>query len=270
MLLQRWITSIALLPLLLVVLVKFDRLTFSIFISAVSLLSAREYLKITGPVCEAIADKKMQGLFYLTCAAMPVAACIGSEPAVFSVISTNLILAGCIALSDFSRRAEVFHAVARQVLGAVYISSFLTLLVLIHELDQGAVWIIWLLLVVFAGDTGAYYTGCYLGKRKLAPTVSPKKTLEGAAGGIAASIITGVVFHMIVFDGLQYTGIIFISALLIAVTAQAGDLFASAMKRAGGIKDSGSLLPGHGGVLDRIDGLVFAVPVLYMLKVFVL
>ena len=270
MLLQRWITSIALLPVLLVVLVKSDRLTFSILISAVALLSAREYLKIIRPVCEEIADKKMQALFYLTCGAMPVAACIGSEPAVFSVITVNLILAGCIALSDFARRAEVFHAVARQVLGVVYIPFFLTLLVMIHELDQGAVWIIWLLLVVFAGDTGAYYTGCYLGKRKLAPTVSPKKTFEGAAGGIAASIFMAVVFHVIVFGKLQYISIIFISALLVAVTAQVGDLFVSAMKRAGGIKDSGSLLPGHGGVLDRIDGLVFAVPVLYMLKVFVL
>ncbi|MCF8045011.1 MAG: phosphatidate cytidylyltransferase [Desulfarculaceae bacterium] len=270
MLLKRWITAIILFPVLLVVLVKADRLTLSILISVVSLLSAREYLKIVRPVCGEIADKKIQALFYLTCAAMPISARIGSEPAVFSVIAVNFLLAGCIALSKFSRQAEVFNAAARQVLGVVYIPSFLSLLVLVHELDQGALWIIWLLLVVFAGDTGAYYTGCYLGKRKLAPGISPKKTFEGAAGGIGASIVMGVAFYAIVFSTLQYIGIIFISALLIAVTAQAGDLFASAMKRAGGIKDSGSLLPGHGGVIDRIDGFMFAVPVLYVLKVFVL
>lgn len=271
MLLKRWITAIILFPILLVVLFKSGRVTFSILISAVSLLSAREYLNIVRPVCGEIADKKMQALFYITCAAMPVFACFGAEPAVFSVMAVNLLLAGLIVLFALSREMDVFTAAARQVLGVVYIPSFLSLLVLVRELDQGTtVWIVWLLLVVFAGDTGAYYTGSYLGKRKLAATVSPKKTVEGAAGGIAASIVMGVVFYVVVFGELTYTGVIFISALLIAVAAQIGDLFASAMKRAGGIKDSGSILPGHGGVLDRIDGLLFAVPVLYILKVFVL
>lgn len=270
MLLKRWITAIILFPVLLVVLVKSGHLTFSILISVVSLLSAREYLKIVRPVCEGIADKKIQVLFYLTCAAMPVLAGVGSQAALFPVITVNLILVGCIALSDYSRKTDVFHSAARQVLGVVYIPCFLSLLVLVHELDQGVLWIVWLILVVFAGDTGAYYTGCYLGRRKLAPMVSPKKTFEGAAGGMGASIFMGVVFHMIVFGQFVNTGIIFLSSLLIALTAQAGDLFVSAMKRAGGIKDSGSLLPGHGGVLDRIDGLLFAVPVLYILKVYVL
>ena len=270
MLLQRWITAIILFPVLLVVLVKADRLTFSILLGLVSVISAREYLKMVTPVCEGISGKKIQALFYLTCAVMPVAANQGSEAAVISVIAANFLLSGCIALSDFSRKRDVFDAAARQVLGVVYIPCFLTLLVLVHELDQGAVWIIWLLFVVFAGDTGAYYAGCYLGKRKLAPNVSPKKTLAGAAGGIGGSVFIGIAFYLIIFGEFRNTGVLFFSALLIAITAQAGDLFASAMKRAGGIKDSGSLLPGHGGILDRIDGFVFAVPVLYILKVFVL
>ncbi|MFO7752798.1 MAG: phosphatidate cytidylyltransferase [Desulfobacteraceae bacterium] len=270
MLLHRWLTSIVLFPLLLVVLVKCDRLTFSVLIGAVCLISAREYLNIVKPVCRGLADRKMQGVFYLTCGAMPVLVCLGSYPAVFSVIAANLILTGCIALGGFSRGAGVFDVMARQVLGVVYIPVFLTLLVLVHGFEQGPLWIIWLLLVVFAGDTGAYYTGCYLGKRKLAPTISPNKTLEGAAGGIAASILIGILFNAFFLGPVSNTGIIIFSAFLAGLTAQAGDLFASALKRAGGIKDSGSILPGHGGVLDRIDGLVFAVPVLYMLKVFVL
>jgi phosphatidate cytidylyltransferase len=120
------------------------------------------------------------------------------------------------------------------------------------------------LMVNWIGDTGAYYVGKNFGRHKLAPAVSPGKSWEGAA----ASAITGVVFGL-VYLPLTIRGTSLLSAGLLAFAAnaagQVGDLAESALKRGAGVKDSGTLLPGHGGLLDRVDSTMFALPVLYAL-----
>lgn len=123
------------------------------------------------------------------------------------------------------------------------------------------------LAVIFMGDSGAYFAGRAFGKRKLIPKVSPKKTVEGALGGLAASALTGVFaceFFRLPFHWLSAAGI----ALLAGMAGQIGDLAESALKRAANCKDSGHLLPGHGGALDRIDGLLFGVPLSYLIFLF--
>ena len=130
-------------------------------------------------------------------------------------------------------------------------------------------WVFFLLLVVFGGDTAAYYVGKRFGRHKLSPNISPGKSVEGAYGGLLGSVLAGVLFELFWPLGCSLnmaTGL----AVTMAVFAQFGDLFESMLKRSAGRKDSGSLLPGHGGVLDRIDGLLFATPVLYYLKIFLL
>jgi len=118
--------------------------------------------------------------------------------------------------------------------------------------EDGLALLLWVFIVTWATDIGAYFAGRALGKRKLAPSISPGKTVEGLWGAVAAAAVVGAAWVLAV--GLEPTLILL--APLFALAAQAGDLFESRMKRRAGVKDSGDLLPGHGGVLDRLDGLV--------------
>jgi phosphatidate cytidylyltransferase len=118
--------------------------------------------------------------------------------------------------------------------------------------DQGLSLLLWVFVVTWSTDIGAYFAGRRYGKRKLAPTISPGKTVEGLWGGMAAAALLGAAW--VLSTDLNWA--LLPLAPLFAVAAQAGDLFESKMKRMAGIKDSGSWLPGHGGLLDRLDGLV--------------
>jgi len=120
------------------------------------------------------------------------------------------------------------------------------------------------LLVLWAGDTGAYYGGRRFGRRKLAPLLSPKKTLEGALFGLAGSLVVGMTAAMFLLEGVTVFQALAVS-LVVALCGQAGDLVVSLWKRAKGVKDSGRLIPGHGGLLDRIDSLLLGLPAGYIL-----
>ena len=123
----------------------------------------------------------------------------------------------------------------------------------IRERDvHGLELLIWTFIVTWSTDIGAYFAGRTFGKRKLAPTISPNKTLEGLCGGIAAATLLGGAWVLATGLGLPLLAL----APVLAIAAQVGDLFESGMKRRAGIKDSGAWLPGHGGALDRLDGLV--------------
>lgn len=128
--------------------------------------------------------------------------------------------------------------------------------------DPGFFYIFFTVACTFLNDTGAYFTGLRLGRRKLAPAISPGKTVEGTIGGIIACILTGLIVNYGFGSPLNSDWTIFFS-ILIAVTAVFGDLVESAIKRGAGIKDTGDIVPGHGGVLDRFDSLIFVFPVSY-------
>jgi CDP-diglyceride synthetase len=132
--------------------------------------------------------------------------------------------------------------------------------------ERGPGWIFCFFCIVAAGDTGAFYSGTYLGRHKLCPWVSPKKTIEGSIGGLAANIIVALVFKTIP-AAFTVGSALYCFCLAIGIAGQVGDLFASEFKRSAGIKDSGTLLPGHGGFLDRLDALLFASPLAYLLKI---
>ena len=127
---------------------------------------------------------------------------------------------------------------------------------------QGHLWIFFLLAVVFACDTGAFYFGRAFGRHKLHPRLSPGKTWEGAVGGLLCSLFAAMLF--LKFIGLHpLTVSLFLMVAALSIAAQVGDLAESVLKRHQGVKDSGHILPGHGGILDRIDGLLFAIPVFF-------
>ena len=131
-------------------------------------------------------------------------------------------------------------------------------LVVIRDQPGGATWVLWLLFLVWSADIGAYFTGRRYGRRKLAPLVSPGKTWEGLLGGVAMSLV--IALAMLAPMGALSAWWAPVIVLLVAVSVF-GDLFESVLKRKRGVKDSGSLLPGHGGMLDRIDSVVAVLPV---------
>ncbi|MEJ9231092.1 phosphatidate cytidylyltransferase [Peribacillus butanolivorans] len=134
------------------------------------------------------------------------------------------------------------------------------------SLGLGLIYILLALFTIWATDSGAYFIGKSLGKRKLWPEISPNKTVEGFFGGIFSALIVGVLFY--VFSSLDYTLLqLLLISLIIAIFGQLGDLVQSAYKRHYGVKDSGKLLPGHGGILDRLDSLIFILPILHLLHV---
>ena len=170
----------------------------------------------------------------------------------------------CLTLSA-ADLAQGFARAAALVLGIVYIFGAWKTAILLHDINPH--WLMFGLMVNWIGDTGAYYVGKNFGRHKLAPAISPGKSWEGAV----ASAVTGVAFGMIYLP-LAIKGRSVLSAGLLALAAniagQVGDLAESAIKRGAGVKDSGNVLPGHGGMLDRVDSTLFALPVLYTLLTF--
>lgn len=145
-------------------------------------------------------------------------------------------------------------------MGIVYVALPIAALLAIRALPNGLILAFWTLATVWATDIGAYFAGRAIGGPRLAPAISPSKTWAGLFGGMAAALLSGLAF-------LAYAGLDVRLALitpLLAVVAQIGDLYESAVKRRAGVKDSGNILPGHGGVLDRLDGAVTVAPVAFM------
>jgi phosphatidate cytidylyltransferase len=132
-----------------------------------------------------------------------------------------------------------------------------------NDFPEGWKLVFFLLLVVWLGDTGAYYTGRAFGRRKLSPRISPKKTIEGVMGGAGASVITAVVIHFTFFREFPLHHAI-IAGVILSFAGVVGDLAESMWKRSADVKDSGTLLPGHGGLLDRFDSVLFTAPILYV------
>jgi phosphatidate cytidylyltransferase len=162
----------------------------------------------------------------------------------------------------------------RESIGALALSGAAMVLIVVPFSYVGRVhsffpwgerWLLFTLALVWAGDISAYFTGRVMGRHRMAPELSPKKTWEGAIGNILGSVVVALVFAWWIRSSFEIDMIwwLVVVAVLANIAGQIGDLVESAYKRAAGVKDSGGLLPGHGGMLDRIDSLIFAVPVVW-------
>ncbi len=154
------------------------------------------------------------------------------------------------------------------VLGVFYVSWLLGHLILLRNLARGEYLIFFVFLVTWSCDTGAYYTGRLLGRRPLAPQVSPNKTVEGAIGGMVGCLASAVLARWWFLPDLSLQDAVGLG-LLLGILAQLGDLTESMFKRSAGVKDSGRLLPAHGGILDKVDSLIFTAPAFYYYMVWV-
>jgi phosphatidate cytidylyltransferase len=191
-------------------------------------------------------------------------------PAIFGILSLGLL----VYCTFFCSTERIMPDAALSVFCLVYVGFTLLALPALREQANGPSLVTFLLCVVWAGDVVALYTGRALGRHKLAPRLSPNKTWEGAAGSLAGSLLAAAgllaLEHLLAvrFDSARLsfpeeTWYWLLLAAVVNVAAQVGDLAESALKRSVGAKDSGTLLPGHGGVLDRIDALLLAAPVLW-------
>lgn len=165
----------------------------------------------------------------------------------------------------FARRPieDSLPSSAVAVLATTYVGLLSgSLIRLRNDFPEGWKLVFFLLLVVWLGDSGAYYVGKKFGKHKLSPVISPKKTVEGMAGGIATSIITAIVIHFTFFPKFPLHHAV-IAGVILSAAGVIGDLAESMWKRSAAVKDSGTLIPGHGGFLDRFDSILFTAPILY-------
>jgi phosphatidate cytidylyltransferase len=154
------------------------------------------------------------------------------------------------------------NQIAYTLFGVLYVAGFGGYYLLIRSFEHGERLILFLFLIVWLGDIAAYYWGKNFGKKPLALTISPKKTIEGAVAGIIGSLMAGVVAQVWFLDQLAMAHCLLV-AVICGIIGQFGDLAESLLKRQVGVKDSSNLIPGHGGVLDRIDSLLFAGPAFY-------
>jgi phosphatidate cytidylyltransferase len=262
--LKRIITGLVALPFLIYLIAK-GGLPFFVLVLIAALLALWEYLKIVYAVPARPVLSLLSGLAMIMAVLILWAAFRARFDLIILILAADVILAGVIATAEYSRDKAILDAVVKQVTGLLYVPVLLAHILLLRNGGDGMIWVFLLICLVFSNDIGAFYTGTFLGRHKLCPSVSPGKTIEGSLGGLTACFIVGIAFRLFLLPGLAW-GWFLVSILSIAVAGPVGDLFESIIKRSGNIKDSGSILPGHGGLLDRIDALLFASPVAYMCK----
>ena len=191
-----------------------------------------------------------------------------------------LVILSCLAAMCLSLSApDLERGVARSgalIMGMIYIFGAWKTAILLHDSSAskaafgattGQHWLLFALSVNWIGDTAAYYVGRKFGRRKLAPHVSPGKTWEGAIASAVSGVVLGAIYLPLTIPGTSPV-LAALFGLAANAAGQVGDLAESAIKRGGGVKDSGALLPGHGGILDRVDSTMFALPVVYTLVSF--
>jgi phosphatidate cytidylyltransferase len=287
---KRVATAVVLIPLVLLLVLKAPFYVLALVAGAAALLAIAEFLKLVthygvqpmGPATYAFVALFFVFVIVVSTNRTPL---VETTAMVFGTALT-IALAPFVFLTLAMRRSNLasgYPAAAASVFAFAYIAIPMALLVEIREQPAGAIWTIYTLLAVWAGDIFAYFVGKSLGRHRMSPEISPKKTWEGAVASIMASVIVGTLWMqhapgisaallriglierrdgMFGLEQPQLWPIILLSAV-VNIAAQLGDLVESLIKRGAGAKDSGTILPGHGGMLDRIDAMLFAVPVVW-------
>lgn len=267
----RIITALICIPLLVTVLVAPGYVICGAVV-LVSIIGLSEFYGAVG-----LADKKpLTAIGYASALVIPIFMYFKPYAAEYSALGERLpayllvylfILALFAVMLIFHKNVSISDA-ALTMFSTVYIPYLLSHIILVRELQNGE-YLIWLIFIgAFLADTGAYFVGIFFGRHRLCPEISPKKTVEGAFGGILGGVVFYIVYGLILkyafnlsvrFASLALMGVI------ISVISEIGDLSASIIKRHYGIKDYGTLFPGHGGILDRCDSVIMVAPAVYLL-----
>ncbi len=287
---KRIVTAAILIPLVLLLVLKAPLWLLTLVSGAIALLAVAEFLRLVTPYGVqplSLATYIFVAIFFI----FVIFACNNRTPedettAILYGIAVMAGLAPFVFLTVGMRRVDLktgYPAAAASTFAFGYIAIPMALLVEIREQPAGAIWTVYTLLAVWAGDIFAYFVGKAMGRHRMSPEISPKKTWEGAVASIAASVIIGTLWMQhapAISSALLRIGLIerkdgmfgleqpqlwpaILLSALVNIAAQLGDLVESLIKRGAGVKDSGRILPGHGGMLDRIDAMLFAVPVVW-------
>ena len=248
---SRSITALIAIPPLVLLIVWGHRWVFAGFFFLLTVAALHEYFAMAFP------DRPGEQLCGILLGSV-IALRAMLPQAVEGELWASLAVVVCFSFYVFMKGGsqEKIRRLAWLLLGCAYLGYLLPHWVLLFSLPQGRAWVLFVLLVIMAGDSMAYFVGSRFGTTKLAPRISPGKTVEGAWGYVAGSVLAGLLgakFIVRELHGLEAIGL----AVWLSILGQAGDLFESWLKRIFAVKDSGSLLPGHGGLLDRLDSLIF-------------
>lgn len=220
-------------------------LPFAVLVGAVAVIVSWEWGRI-------VRSADVDAIFVIQAGAVIAAVLLASRGVAGLGLIAVLVAAILSALLAFGERGHM------AALGALYAGLPAVALVWLRGADMvGMLAVLFLLLAVWSTDTGAYFAGRRIGGPKLMPRVSPNKTWSGLIGGVVAAGVVGLVFALLANAGL-HPGRMTVSAMVLGLVSQAGDLFESALKREYGVKDASALIPGHGGFMDRVDGLAAA------------
>jgi phosphatidate cytidylyltransferase len=266
----RLLTALVAVPLLLALILWAPSWAFTLVASCVAFLA---YFELSG-----LARKQGHSVLGVGYVATPMlVASFHLEPHASFLLSVEgaalfaMLAIGVASVSLRTPGRESWSAVSASAFSVFYVGVLLGSLVGVRGLPpdvSGRSWTIFLLAVVMLGDGGAYYTGRAIGRRPLAPTLSPKKTVEGLVGGIAVSVLAALGTNATLLPEIPMWHAAALG-LGIAVLAAIGDLFESLLKRSAGVKDTSGLIPGHGGFLDRLDSILFAAPLVYSYRLLV-
>ena len=274
----RVISAVILLPVVLGIIFFGDHWTWAAFCFVLAFAGGLEFMKITS-VQESLGTR----VFSVVLALIPATLAYfvaGDEMSGVPYFSDHswLLMGGSIAatvwgafLFNSFRPREISRAsnvISATIACAGYVGGTVLFLALFKRdlFEFGNAWLFTLMAMTWGSDTGAYFTGRAFGKHKMAPILSPKKSIEGAVGGFASALIAAFIARAIAFPHLSVWQIVLL-AVVANFLAQTGDLAESLLKRSFGVKDSGKTIPGHGGVLDRVDALIFSAPWVYIFAI---
>jgi len=264
-LIKRWLTGIIIVPLLLAVILFGSEAMFAAVVILFILGGVWEYNNMV--FGREPAKEKIEGL--ILAVIIPLFFLYGNDRYLVAVLTFSVLLAFMIFLWSIKESNFDFLSVAKVIFGMMYIPFLMSYFIAIRMLEKGIVWIVFVLVLAFVGDTVALYAGKYFGKHKLAPHISAGKTVEGLIGLVLGSTAACLAFGWYFLPEVPHIQIA-ILAFVGSIIGQLGDICESAIKRHYGLKDASSLLPGHGGILDRLDCLIFIAPYVYYYRIFVI
>ena len=246
----------------LLLLLKGSSLLFCLVTLLIVLIGADEYLKMADE--RAVHFGERWSLNAILAAPVAIAGLYPELHVLPPAMLFSFLALTCYFLYRYQSIQESYSLFCRLVFGLFYLGFLGSHMILLRFVPEGSSWLVIGTAITACSDTGAYFVGRSIGRNKLCPNISPKKTVEGAIGGIAAGLAAASGFAILLQPSFSWSFLL-VSAFLLSIIGIAGDLTESIVKRGTGTKDSGTLLAGHGGILDRVDSLLFVGPVLYYL-----